>query len=269
MRATLLALVFSVAALPVWANARITVLMDVLRITEIVEIMRLEGVAYARLLNEDMLQGQGGAFWQAQVAQIYDTDRIAERLRMALETQLNDAQIAAALAFFGSDLGQRILTLENAARRAMADPDVEEAALDFALMQQDARDPMFLAVQDFIAANDLIERNVSGAMSANLHFYKGLSDGHLVERPEAEILDEVWSQQEDIRADTEDWLNGFLLLAYHPLTEPSVQAYVSFSTSPEGQALNAALFDGFEAVYRDISYALGRAVALNARGDEI
>ena len=128
---------------------------------------------------------------------------------------------------------------------------------------------LFEQVASFIEVNDLIERNVSGAMSSNFQFYKGLADGRFTDETEADILAEVWAQQDDIRADTNEWLHGFLLLAYQPLPSETMESYLSYVQTPEGQALNAALFEGFETVYRNISYALGRAVALNADGDEI
>ena len=48
-----------------------------------------------------------------------------------------------------------------------------------------------------------------------------------------------------------------------------LETYLAFSRTDAGKALNAALFDGYEAMYRDISYALGRAVALSAQGNDI
>lgn len=269
MRAVLLAVCLTICASPLWANARMTVLMDVLRITEVVGILRDEGFTYAETLDNDMLDGQGGTFWQAQVDQIYNVEIITEQIRQALEQGLTEADVDAALAFFSTDAATRIIDLENAARRAMKDPDVEEAARDMFLSLQGSDDPLFQQVSRYIELNDLLERNVSGAMSSNYQFYKGLADGHYTDESEEDILAEVWAQQEDIRADTNEWLNGFLLLAYQPLPPQTMQSYVAYAETPEGQALNAALFEGFETVYRDISYALGRAVALNAEGDEI
>lgn len=269
MRAIVLAISLSICASPLWANARMTVLMDVLRITDVVGILRDEGFTYAKTLDADMLNGQGGAFWQAQVDQIYDVTMITEQIRKALEQGLSGDEIDTAVAFFSSEAGARIIDMENAARRAMTDPDVEEAARDLFLTLQGSDDALFQQVSRYIAVNDLLERNVSGAMSANYQFYKGLADGRYTKESEEEILAEVWAQQEDIRADTNEWLNGFLLLAYQPLPIEMMEGYVAYAKTPEGQALNAALFEGFETVYRDISYALGRAVALNAEGDEI
>lgn len=269
MRALCFAILLTLGAGPSLANARMTLLMDALMIPDVVAILQAEGFAYAQDLNNDMLSGQGGAFWYEQVRQIYDGDRITEQLRRALEEGLEPDDVEAALAFFGSEQGARIISLENAARQAMADPEVEEAARDIYAGLKDGDDPLYILVSRYIDDNDLLERNVTGAMSANFQFYMGLSDGKFTDQSEAEILEEVWSQQDDIRDDTEYWLNGFLLMAYQPLPLETMQNYVDYSASDEGQALNAALFDGFEGIYRDISYALGRAIALNAEGDGI
>ena len=269
MRALMLAMAISVIASPVWANARITVLMDVLQVREVVEIFRAEGIIYAQELDVDFLDGQGGAFWAAQVRRIYDAQRISEQVRAALETGLSDAEVEAAIAFFGSPDGSRIIALENAARRAMGDPEIESAAREIYQDLAQAEDPQVDLVRAYIEVNDLLERNVSGAMSANYHFYMGLSEGGYDPRSEAVILDDVWSQQEAIRTDTEDWLYGFLLMAYQPVAPDVLQGYVDYSASPPGQALNAALFAGFDAMYLDVSYGLGRALALSAKGDEI
>ena len=269
IRVLAMAAVLILSSQSVMANARVTVLMDVLRISDVIEIMRSEGFAYAEELNADMLNGQGGAFWRAQIDQIYAAHPIAERVRTALETDLTPEQVEAAIAFFGSSEGTRIIELENAARRAMSDPTVEESARMLFDEQMAASDPMAKMVMEFIAANDLLERNVTGAMSSNVQFYMGLSDGRFIEDSETQIIEDVWAQQEVIHKDTEDWLNGFLFMAYSSLPEDVMKDYVAFSRSLDGQALNAALFDGFEEVYREVSYSLGRAIALNADGDEI
>ncbi len=269
MRAMWFAVCLSLTALPAWANARVTILMDVLKMPQVVDILRAEGLAYADILDQDMLGGEGGPFWQEQVAGIYDADRISEQLRGALEAGLDSAAIDAAIDFFGSEMGSRIIDMENAARQAMTDPDIEQAAVAFYAERAAAQDPMTGMVDAFISANDLLDRNVSGAMSSNFQFYRGLADGRYTHQSEDEILRDVWEQETEIREDTMNWLNGFLFMAYQSLPEQALQDYIAYSSSLEGKALNAALFEGFEAVYRDLSYGLGRAVALNAKVDDI
>ena len=88
-------------------------------------------------------------------------------------------------------------------------------------------------------------------------------------RDEGEMLAEVWGQEDQVRADTEAWLFPFLALAYQPLSDAELKAYVAFSASPEGQRLNRALFAGFDAVFEAVSADLGRAAGLELRGRDI
>ncbi|MGB7243846.1 MAG: hypothetical protein WBC93_17385 [Sulfitobacter sp.] len=256
-------------AAPVWADARVTVLMDALRMTEVTEILRSEGLAYAASLNADMMDGQGGAFWQNQVDRIYDPQVMQEVMRAAIEDGMETAEIEASAAFFGSDHGSNIIALENQARVAMADPDIEEAARAHYELKSETPDADLALIRRFSDVNDLLDRNVSGAMTTNFQFYRGLSDGKYITMSEAEMLADVWAQEPEIREDSEGWLFGFMLLAYQPLPPGDMEAYIAYSKSEAGQALNAALFAGFDVIYSDISYALGRAVALNAAGSDL
>jgi hypothetical protein len=86
---------------------------------------------------------------------------------------------------------------------------------------------------------------------------------------EGEIMDLVWSEEDAIRADTDGWMRRFLFMAYSPLSDQDMQAYLAFSESDAGQALNAALFDGFDDMYHAIYYDLGRAVADELQASEL
>ncbi|MEY4698536.1 MAG: hypothetical protein RIT14_2964, partial [Pseudomonadota bacterium] len=48
-----------------------------------------------------------------------------------------------------------------------------------------------------------------------------------------------------------------------------LQAYITFSETEAGQALNVALFVAFDAVFTPISKALGLAVAKQMQGQDI
>ena len=124
-------------------------------------------------------------------------------------------------------------------------------------------------VTDFVQANDLVEANVTGALNASFQFYAGLVDGGALEMSEREILDEVWSQEPETRADSREWLYAYLLMAYEPLPEGDLEAYVDLSSSPEGKAMNRALFAGFNTMYDNISYALGLAAAKQMQAQEL
>ena len=247
--------------LPAQARSQAEELATVLRIDEVVEVMRDEGLAHGTELDSDMLDGKGGRPFADQVSRIYDTGIMADAVLDALGAGMNAQQIEQSIGFFDTERGQRILSLETAARVAMADPVVEEIARQTHAGLIGSGDSRFHAVAEFIAVNDLLDRNVSGALNSNFDFYRGLVDGGALKMNEAAILAEVWSGEDELRDDTEGWLFAFLLLAYQPLSDADMQAYTDFSVTPAGQALNAALFDGFDVMYRSISYALGRAVA--------
>jgi hypothetical protein len=269
MRGLLAALLIVATSMPAWAGARHTVLMDVLQVRELSSILHDEGLEFGATLNRDWLEGQGGPAWSQQVTRIYDAERISEGIRAGLEPALKDDVLEDAIAFFASDLGNRIITLENSARRAMTDPQVEEQARAQFEQRQDGDDEHLDQINRIIDAGDLINRNVTSALNSNYHFLRALVDGDVYVMSDEEILKDVLSEREDIRADTMSWLGAFLTLAYSPLSIEDLTAYADFSTTPAGTALNTGLFAGFDPLYKDISYALGRAMALNMAAEEL
>ncbi|QUJ77649.1 DUF2059 domain-containing protein [Sulfitobacter albidus] len=269
LTSALAALLCVTLALPVWANARHTVLMDVLRINELTAILHAEGLAFGESLNIDWLDGRGGAAWNQQVARIYDRERLAEGIRAGLEPSVTGDTLETAIEFFASDLGQRVLTLENSAREAMADAQIEEAARARHAQISGTNDPRLAQIARMIDAGDLINRNVTSALNSNVQFMRALVDGGLYEMSEDEILSDVLAERDSIEADTTGWIYAFLLLAYSPLTLEELTAYADFSETRAGKALNAGFFAGFDPLYADISYALGRAMVLNMAAEEL
>lgn len=239
----------------------IDTLSDVLRVDEFIGVMRDEGLRYGETLDEDMLAGTGGQYFRDQVRAIYDPDTMADFVRASLAAQMTPPDMAATLAFFETDLGQRILTLENAARVAMSDPDVEDIARAAHADLAGSDDSRLAQVARFVDVNDLVDRNVASALNSNYRFFRGFVDGGGDKLSDDEILTQVWAQESELREDTENWLFGFLLMAYRPLSDDDLDAYIAFSESASGQVLNGALFDGFDAMYRTISHALGLATA--------
>ncbi len=256
-------------ALPAWADARMTVLVDVLKIAQAAQILRDEGLQHAAALDAEMLGGSGGAGWQVQVEAIYDPARMTETVRRAMEEALDGEMLEQTIDFFAHQPGAKIIVLENAARAAISDKRVEEAARGHYAGLEDTDDPRLARITELIMGGDMIGRNVTSAMNANVQFLRGLADGDASSMTEEEILTDVAGEMEEITEDTIGWLYGYMLMAYSPLSDDELQTYIAFSASPPGQALNRALFDGFGKAYEDISYALGRAVALNMTAEEL
>jgi hypothetical protein len=86
--------------------------------------------------------------------------------------------------------------------------------------------------------------------------------------PEDLMLTEVWGQEAEIRADLTEWLYAYQTLAYDDLEDAQLRAYIDLTATEAGQALNAALFAGFAALFDSISYDLGVAAAHFISGEE-
>jgi hypothetical protein len=251
----------------------ISELGDVLQLDALFEVLSEEGVAHGATLESDMFPAGGGPDWMATVARIYDVAHLRAEFDQALQAELagDPSVVPDIIAFFGSDLGQRVLRLEIDARRAYLDVAAEEAARVAADDAAASRDPKVALIRRMIEAGDLLEMNVAGAMSGNLAFMTGMASTGVygTSMPEDQLLSDIWAQEEQTRADMSTWLYSFLGLAYHPLTEAELETYIEFWESPAGQRLNAALFTAFDKVFRQVSLDLGRAAGTAMLGRDI
>lgn len=261
------ATVLAVFALPGWAQdddaVKIDALYEALALPQMLEIMREEGLDYGQTIATDMFPGSGLGRWNDAVSQIYDVEMMNDEVRGAFGDALEGDDIDAMLAFYTSPTGRTIIDLEVSARRAMLDDAIEETSKDNAALAIADETPRALQVQSFVEANDLIEANVVGALNANYAFMTGLIDGGVMPpgiTPDT-VLRDVWAQEDEIRANTSEWVYSFLIMAYQPLSDEQMQSYIAFSNSAAGAEINSALFDAFNGMFDDISRALGLAAS--------
>ena len=252
-------------------SSRHEALIKALDLDSLIEIMRAEGVDYGAGLQDELFPGRGGASWRAQVELIYRPERLWSIFGPRFEAELDGHDTAPALAFFTSDLGRRVITLEISARRAQLDKAVEDMAVGRMQQMRDDNDPRIDLVGQMIDANDLIDLNVVGALNSNFAFYRGLAQGNAFpeDMSEDQMLRDVWAQEDEVRADTEKWLYGYLVMAYQPLSDDELRRYIAFSRSKAGQVINTALFNAFDAMFDDVSFALGQAAAQQITGEEL
>ena len=252
---------------------RVGALSETLRMDEIFQVMLEEGVDYGSSIEAEMFPGRGGAEWLDRVRAIYAIGPMRERFenRLLIELGGDPAALDAAMQFFGSARGQRIIDLEIAARRTLLDEAAQEAARVTVEDMIAEGHPRLEALRDFAQANELVDLNVAASLNGSMEFYKGLSEGGAfgAGMTEQDILADVWGQEPQIRADTEEWLFGFLTLAYQPLSDDDLAAYQTFAESPAGQKINHALFAAFGDVFSPVSRAMGRAAAAEMAGEDI
>ena len=259
-------------AMPVMAQDSDTdVLFELLMLQEILAIMREEGMSYGEDLAQDLFAGSPTAEWQRKVEDIYNYDVMVAMVREDFESALVDVDLTPMIDFFGSDQGQTIVGLEVSAREALLDDAVEEASKELAATALADENPRMSMVQDFVTINNLIETNVAGALNSNLAFYSGLLDGDAFGGAvsEDQLLTDVWSQEAEIRGSTTEWIQSFLFMAYQPLEDTDLQAYIAFSETDAGADINRAMFESFDRLFNGISRSLGRAAATEMTSQEL
>ncbi|WP_297772111.1 DUF2059 domain-containing protein [uncultured Roseovarius sp.] len=267
MRFLAATLTLLVLALPLKA-ADIDRLMAALQLSATVDIMRAEGLRYGGDVGDEMLSAAERGRWDRVLKRVYEAEAMLSLVRANFTEAMDGVDTAPLLAFFEGQ-GAEIVTLEIAARRALLDDEVETAAeARYAeLAAGGAR--LVDQVERLISDSDLVERNVSGALNANLDFYRGLSVEGGLDLSESEILADIWAQEEEMRTQTRDWMQAYLTMAYQPMPPELLDAYIKLYQSPEGRALNNGLFEAFDAMYEKLSYQLGRAVALQMKGEDL
>lgn len=262
MRLALSLLLLCVITLPVPALADRAAglrLLSAMRMDETLHLLRDEGLAYAATLGEDMLPGGNDPAWQRLADRIYDPAKMSGIVADAFLASFT-ADPAPLTGYFEGPDGLAILEAELSGRRAFLDKAVEEEARAV-WAATDPEEPRQRQIAEYIRINGLIESNVAGALNSNLMFYRGLAEGDALALSEAEMLDEVWGQEEALRDDIGSWLLAYLTMAYAGLPDATLDGYVALSSTPEGQALNRALFAAFNRMHDEISFALGLALA--------
>jgi len=228
------------------------------------EILAEIGMADAIGLEDNLFPGRGGDAWRAVLTGFYQSGPLQDIFSQAFPSdRLSPEDVAQVTLFYSTDLGQRIVSGELTAWRAISDEATEEAAnaAYFQLLEDNGARADLLS--RFIEINGFIDLNVQGALNSNYAFYRGLSDAGAYEQalPPAMMLNEVWGQEPEIRRETVLWLNSFQLMAYEGLSDAEMETYIAFSDTPAARAYNAALFAGFDAVFETMSYRLGSAAA--------
>lgn len=254
-------------------QTQITDLLAVLDISGTIAVMHQEGLDYGETLREELFPDAIGPSWLKVVGRIYDPVLIEKRLQAALlKGMAEDAAVLPdVLAFYRSDLGQKVIALEIEARRSLLDPSNEDIAKQQWASLSGGDDARAGRLQRFAEVNDLVESNVMGAMNTNLAFYRGMANVGGIEGQvsETQMLSDVWAQEDEVRDETENWLYPYLTLAYAPLSDADFDAYIAFSESAAGRRMNAALFAAFDDVFKQMGYELGQACGRQMQGQDI
>lgn len=248
-------------------------LVSVLKLPEVFDVLAEEGMAYGKEIDSGMLDGAGGPAWTAAVTHIYAPERLLPEFKQNFAVALagKGVDLKPVIDFFGTDLGKQVNALEISARRALLDPDVEDASRLTLEEMRAEENPRLGLVEAFVEANDLLESNVSNGLNANFAFYEGLRDAGAIgpEMSENDMVAEVWSQEDAIRAETDVWVNAYLTMAYAPLSDADLERYVEFTRRPEARIVNRAMSEAYAKVFSSVSRQLGRAAGAVLAGQNL
>ncbi len=239
---------------------------------EMLPIMAEEHVMGAEAMQAGLFPGRGGEAWQQRIASIHSPERLVTLFEANFPSSDVSAEtIRAVTDFMQSDAGQRLIQGEIAARRAFLEEDAianGNAALLLAMETGDAR---LESLRAFNEVNDLINRNVSGALNARFSLFRGLADGGAFEDDMGEdlMIDDVLAHEPQIREATVEWLFSFQATAYADVENSDLEAYVAHSESEAGQEIIAALFIAFDNLLGTLNYDVGYAAAPYIGGEDL
>lgn len=237
-------------------------LFDALRLGDMVAVLSEEG----RDVPDDF-EMQGSTIprtvWIEMLEALYNGEAMERAFEEELSVALDGADLAPMVEFYQSDLGQKIVQLELDARRAMSGEGAQDMASE-AWAVLDPESARARLIEDYVEVYDLVEMNVAGAMTSDYAYLSALSQagaGPEEMLSDEDILREIWAYEPDVRAEVSEWVYGFSTLAYEPLSDDEFSDFLDFARTQAGQKLNYALFAAFDAVYADISGALGAGTA--------
>ncbi|MEL7344564.1 MAG: hypothetical protein AAFN59_06860 [Pseudomonadota bacterium] len=246
-------------------------LLDLLELDAYLTIVAEEGVQDALGIEDEMFAGRGGSAWEALVADVYDPETIKSTFKTRFVAAMDGVDLAPIFAFYDTDQGARIITGELMARQGMRDEDVEAAAIVAYEDLVGEIDPRRALIDGFMDVNDLVERNVMGALNTNFAFLSGMAENDIfaARLTQSEIIARVYERENELRVDAREWLQAYYVLAFDGLANADIQAYIEHADSPSGKAFNRAVFEGFDAFFDQSSFRLGRAAADFISGQDL
>ena len=269
LTASFTALMISASAVAAQSASLVDRYFTALDMETVFKVLQDEGVAAGRDMSSPDSVSPSPA-WTARLESIYDPEKAKLAFIDGMKAVKGIEETEEALAFFETDLGARIVQIEIEAREAL-NSEAGEAAAAAKVDALRKDDPaLYLMYQHFIEVNGLVESNVAGALNSNLAFYRGMAtnESYAEGLSESFMLSSVWEQEPEIREEMEEWTINFSTVAYSALTKAELQSYIDISETEAGQRLNAVLFAGFDKMFEQQSYELGRATAQFMIGED-
>ncbi len=241
-------------------------LLSLVRIDEMVDVVREEGLSEYQGMPFDFFGGDFGNIWTDGLDRVFNEIELTNSIEQDFLNVIGETPRADIVSFLESDAWQVAVDYELKGRIAMLDPGVSDAAMTAYWNSFEKNTRRIQDITDLIETGDLINSNVVGAMNSMYEFNLGMiSEGLDLGMSEDDILVQIWSEEDSLRFDISEWIYSFLLLAYDPLETDLLQEQIEFFKTSEGKRFNRALIESFDRAYSRISFELGAAIAILAR----
>lgn len=212
--------------------------------------------------------------WAAIVNRIAPPSRIRNRMREGIAqgvAELRDpaerAAVAAALGFWESGFGRRVILLEIGARRTISAPDIEATARDAFAAAAARNHPRAAQVRALIEAADLVEPAVAASLNIAFATLRGAQEAAGAVDPS--IIEDAWAQEPEIRADQTGWIEALVFMASAPLSDAEMAVLIRAAGSPGNRRLGIILNEAASATFAEIARDLGRASGLRQMGERL
>lgn len=271
MRALVLTIILLLPAASGRADPMVDRLFDAISLRSLVEIHHSDALRYGMEMADGRISDEKRPAWRSELERIYDHDRMLTILGAHFTGQLSDRHANAVIDFYQTELGQKAIETHDAAARALADPDLEQASKDaLARLVKDGA-PRLEQIRAFVDVTDIVEKNVAAELNYSFAYLSTLqSAGGMGERmSEAELLDFLWSDVEAIRLDTAQWAFSFLNLAFSGLTNDELDRLIAFEGTEAGQAMGTAMFAAWDHLYLTFARDLATAEAAFFGGQDL
>lgn len=189
--------------------------------------------------------------WELAAEELFPKEDVLEEVVTMIDGAMKAHDIERAIGFFNTRLGKLVTQMEVEAQTGF-DPQLVDAEgtriLENLIENDPARLELYTEMLDALSAVDI---GVASAMNMNVAIYSGMSrSGQMqFQLSDAEILELVSSQHDQLRATIQQSVYVNTAFTYRDLSDADLRAYTDFLISEAGQGLYGAIHRATEDVY--------------------
>lgn len=220
------------------------------------ESIRLSADSAPLMLGQD--KTQYGPQWEHTVSDLFTTEKMRGLAIDILSETLSDKALQHGIAFYGSDLGQRLVEVENTSHMIEANDIKKAQGARLIAEMQDSQPERLSAMTALITALDSTDQAIVAMQELQVRFLLAASAAGVIElrMDEADMRAAFDTQAPELRKSMRESALSSAAFTYRDISDADVRAYAKALEHPDMQELyhlmNAVQFevtaDRFEAL---------------------